>query len=1014
MDQVQKTLVLQEWLKAEPVFAQHLHDGSPVLILQSDPLDVSYASKSALAFFSVRTCAQLAHRLQTSAEQGARRLRDLATALPGNAQRLERLRFASQGAAELQTCLVRKIAHNAVDHVLLAVLGLSEAERRTLSAAPDFEEDIGEARPAVHHVQNPHATLRSQDDIGASHPAQSVPPKPARPAEPQRFTFQTDGKGKITSISPDFSTTGLAHADTALGGPFPDSPSFEALTTALTGRQTWRNVEVHWPMAEGAEMIPVSLSGSPIVDVSKNFVGFRGFGIAHFDRAETVEQIVALPTAEHRPADADPGEPRTTDAADSTEPQPELHTQQTGTAQLVPGAGASVLPHEAAGGHALATALSEAGTERDNIVALNPAKPYHGLNDQEGVLLSTSERMAFREIARALGARMQDEAAKASNEQTPEPSQATHADARNVPAHEASHLPLHAAGLDHSASQETVAALNAPQPAVLAPHPAVLSPQPEVVMVTDPHAKHSPAITAQEIPAHQIPVHQISAHQISAAGSDHGLASNSAALLDRLPVGILVSRGDVPIFTNKVFLEMLGYADADQFYEEDGLDRLFAAPHVAPAESDKDTMALQTRSGDILHVEAHLQSLNWNGDPASMLAFRRVGEPDHSAKLKKLELELRARESEARELHAILDTATDGVVVLDDKGNILEVNRSAEALLGFEQSEVAGQPFTVLLNPESHAAAMDYLDGLKSNGVASVLNDGRDVIGRERHGGAVPLFMTLGRVGNGQNSKFCAVLRDVTHWKKAERELNEARKQAERTSDQKSDFLAKISHEIRTPLNAIIGFTEVIWQERFGPVGNERYKDYLKDIHASGMHVMSLVNDLLDLTKIESGNLDLSFTSVNANTVIQECVALMQPQATKERVIIRVSLAPRLPNIVCDERSLKQIVINLLSNAVKFNDPGGQVIVSTALTDAGHAVIRVRDTGIGMNESDVERALEPFRQLETSRKANGTGLGLPLTKAMVEANRASFTIKSKRGEGTLVEVMFPPTRVLAE
>ena len=177
---------------------------------------------------------------------------------------------------------------------------------------------------------------------------------------------------------------------------------------------------------------------------------------------------------------------------------------------------------------------------------------------------------------------------------------------------------------------------------------------------------------------------------------------------------------------------------------------------------------------------------------------------------------------------------------------------------------------------------------------------------------------------------------------------------------------------------------------------------------------MSLVNDLLDLSKIESGKLDLSFVSVNANLILQDCVALMQPQATKERVIIRVSLAPRLPNIVADERSLRQILINLLSNAVKFNQPGGQVIVSTALTDAGHAVIRIRDTGIGMNESDIERALEPFRQLETSRKSHGTGLGLPLTKAMAEANRAAFTLKSKRGEGTLAEVTFPPTRVLAE
>jgi signal transduction histidine kinase len=128
---------------------------------------------------------------------------------------------------------------------------------------------------------------------------------------------------------------------------------------------------------------------------------------------------------------------------------------------------------------------------------------------------------------------------------------------------------------------------------------------------------------------------------------------------------------------------------------------------------------------------------------------------------------------------------------------------------------------------------------------------------------------------------------------------------------------------------------------------------------------------------------------------------------------MRLALSQHLPKIFADERSLRQIVLNLLSNAVKFNEPGGQVIVSTTLTDSGNAVIRIRDTGIGMSDHDVETALEPFRQIETSRPTTGTGLGLPLTKALIEANRASFTIKSKKEEGTLVEVAFPPARTLA-
>ena len=202
--------------------------------------------------------------------------------------------------------------------------------------------------------------------------------------------------------------------------------------------------------------------------------------------------------------------------------------------------------------------------------------------------------------------------------------------------------------------------------------------------------------------------------------------------------------------------------------------------------------------------------------------------------------------------------------------------------------------------------------------------------------------------------------------------------------------------------------------ERFGPVGNDRYKSYLRDIHLSGEHLMSLINDLLDLSKVEAGKLDLNFESVAVNATIQECVALMQPQANRERIIIRTSLSASLPNVVADLRSLRQILLNLLSNAIKFTKAGGQVIVATAMEDSGEVVVRIRDTGIGMSDKDIETAMKPFRQVATSgRMGEGTGLGLPLTKALVEANRAAFAIDSVPAQGTLVRITFPTTRVLA-
>jgi PAS domain S-box-containing protein len=418
-----------------------------------------------------------------------------------------------------------------------------------------------------------------------------------------------------------------------------------------------------------------------------------------------------------------------------------------------------------------------------------------------------------------------------------------------------------------------------------------------------------------------------------------------------------------------------------------------------------------------------MHAVPWNGNRGLMISItERKAKPAHASAapaspnfFAEIRSELDSARSQIAEMDTILETATDGVLVLDQHGTIIKVNGSAEALFSANRADMIGSPFTEFLAPESHRAAADYLDGLTRNGVASILNDGREVLGKVPAGGLIPLFMTIGRISGGKDdAKYCAVLRDITQWKTAEEELTQAKRQAENASSQKSDFLAKISHEIRTPLNAIIGFSEVMMEERFGPIGNDRYKDYLKDIRTSGSHIMSLINDLLDLSKIEAGKLDLKFSAVSTNDVISECVALMQPQANRERVIIRASLPESVPNVVADPRSLRQIVLNLLSNAIKYNKSGGQVILSTALESNGEVALRVRDTGTGMTAKQLAAALEPFRQLHTASRGGGTGLGLPLTKALVEANRASFHIDSTPDQGTLVEIIFPTQRVLSE
>ena len=481
-----------------------------------------------------------------------------------------------------------------------------------------------------------------------------------------------------------------------------------------------------------------------------------------------------------------------------------------------------------------------------------------------------------------------------------------------------------------------------------------------------------------------------------AASSD-----DARALLDRLPVGVLVYRINTPIYANRAFLKWSGDASLEAFNESGGLDRLFLESDVAAAqEADTKKLTLTTGAPSGL-AESRLFSIPWEGERAHALAIVPIAiEP------KTDNAELRRARERARELQSIIDLSTDGIVMIDDEGAVVRLSHGAEALFGCASDAAEGRPFAELLAPECRDVAAADFAALLRDGDASPA--GREVVS---DAGSVPLFMTLGHVA-ADKPAYCAVFRDISGWKRSEQSLVAAKRQAEQASQAKSDFLAKISHEIRTPLNAIIGFSEVMMEERLGPVENERYRAYLKDIHASGEHLVALLTDLLDLSKIEAGKLELKFDRVSLNELTRQCVALMQPQANRGRVIIRTSLAPGLPPIVADARSVRQILLNLLSNSIKFTGAGGQVIVSTALTESGDAVLRVRDTGIGMSEKEIETALEPFRQIETSMRggSGGTGLGLPLTKALAEANRANFAIRSNVNSGTLVEVAFPTAR----
>ena len=576
-----------------------------------------------------------------------------------------------------------------------------------------------------------------------------------------------------------------------------------------------------------------------------------------------------------------------------------------------------------------------------------------------------------------------------------------------------------------------------------------------------PETEAPAAATEQEEPAERkivgfIPPRDMMEQARAATPEPARSARDQRSILDRLPNGILIYRLDTALYANSAFLEWSGYESLTALTTAGGLDMLFVEfDEKSVNAGDGQPLRVSSNRGRQGQVDGRLFNVEWDDDNAHVLmllpagsapgaaaaqsapgpdpaAFtaaenaRAAAEADRAtAEAARISAEAAratadtactaaetaraAAETEVRELRTILDAANDGVLVLDGDGRILTANAGAASLFGRNADALTAASLTDFIAPESHRAVLDYLAEMTRDG-ASKKN--AEVLGRDGDGASLPLAMTLGRLG--EAGRICAVFRDLSSWKKTEAELITARRQAEKASATKSEFLAKISHEIRTPLNSIIGFSEVMMDERFGPIGNERYKQYLKDIHQSGAHLVSLLNDLLDLSKIEAGKLDLSFDRVSLNELTLQCVSLMQPQANQERVIIRTSL-PVLPPVMADARSLRQIVLNLLSNSIKFTGAGGQVIVSAAQTDGGEVVLRVRDTGHGMTENEIQLAMEPFRQLATSSRlgSGGSGLGLPLTKALAEANRAHFSIKSAVNTGTLVEIAFPSTRVVA-
>ena len=376
-----------------------------------------------------------------------------------------------------------------------------------------------------------------------------------------------------------------------------------------------------------------------------------------------------------------------------------------------------------------------------------------------------------------------------------------------------------------------------------------------------------------------------------------------------------------------------------------------------------------------------------------------------------------AREQEARtglrterRFRELLEAAPDAIIEVDREGRILLLNLATEQLFGYKREELLGRPVEMLVPDALRANHHEHRARYWAHPVTRPMGTGLALRGRRKDGSSFPVEISLSPVESEEGLRVTAIIRDIGKRQEAEerlremqqtytRELELRNREIERANQLKSEFLASMSHELRTPLHTIIGFAELLAEELEGPL-NPKQKRFMSHIHTDSLHLLELINDILDISKIESGRLALRRETFDIAGVLEETLASIRPQGAAKSIAIETNVSVSAP-IFADRLRVKQVLFNLLSNALKFTPEGGKVRIDGALND-GYLEISVSDTGIGIPKDQHEAVFDKFYQVGATTKGvrEGTGLGLAITKALVEEHGGRVWVESEPGKGS--------------